>query len=52
MICIPMALLARADIERPRALAAVPAALGYTDLTDELIGHRIPWLFQGEPLPT
>jgi hypothetical protein len=110
-----MALLARADVEDPRTLGVVPAALGYPDLTQwetiveelanpivarellagkydagvtlaeyadqypdelrimerygevdttwlvygrrrryagELIGHRIPWLFAREPVPT
>jgi hypothetical protein len=109
-----MALLARVDIENPRTLGIVPAALGYPDLKrfesvtqelanpivarkllageydagvtlaeyadmhpdalrvlerygevdttwlvygrrrryeGELIGHRIPWLFRGEPVP-
>lgn len=109
-----MALLARADVEQPKSLGIVPAALGYPDLTrfesvieepanpivarellagkydagvtlaeyadkhpdelrvlerygevdttwvvygrrrryrGELIGHRIPWLFRGEPDP-
>lgn len=110
-----MALLARADVEHPKTLGIVPAALGYPDLTlwenvteesanpivaekllageydagvtlaeyadqypqelrvierygevdttwvvygqrrrykGQLIGHRVPWLFTGEPEPT